>query len=191
MDNYVTGNLIRQLREKSNRTQAELADLLSVSDKTISKWETGKGFPDVSLLEPLAKALGVSVGELFTGVPVVNPNRHSNLLRAAFYVCPVCGNSVFSVGEGAFSCHGIPLPALEAEPTTDLDVQPVEDELFVSVRSPMTKNDYISFIAAVSPDRVQFVKLYPEGASSARVKRNGVKYLYYYDVKNGLFRQRV
>ena len=54
-DSYVIGNTIRNLREQKNMTQAELAGLIYVSPKTISKWETGKGLPDISLLELLAK----------------------------------------------------------------------------------------------------------------------------------------
>ena len=66
MNNYVTGAVIKTLREKKKMTQSQLAQQLCVSDKTISKWETGKGFPDISLLEPLAKALQLSVPELLS-----------------------------------------------------------------------------------------------------------------------------
>ena len=55
MNQYVTGTVIKELREKCKLTQAELATKLNVSDKTISKWETAKGYPDISLLEPIAK----------------------------------------------------------------------------------------------------------------------------------------
>ena len=58
MDTYVTGSTIRLLREAKGLTQAELAGKLAVSAKTISKWETAKGLPDISLLEPLAAAHG-------------------------------------------------------------------------------------------------------------------------------------
>ena len=61
MNNYVTGGTIKSLREKRNLTQAELADKIGVSSKTVSKWETAKGLPDITLLQPLAAALGVSV----------------------------------------------------------------------------------------------------------------------------------
>ena len=59
MNQYVTGAVIKELREKYHLTQAELAQKLNVSDKTVSKWETAKGYPDISLLEPIAKAFGV------------------------------------------------------------------------------------------------------------------------------------
>ena len=57
MDHYVTGAIIRALREKRRMTQAELAVQLCVSDKAVSKWEKGKGLPDITLLEPIAEAM--------------------------------------------------------------------------------------------------------------------------------------
>mgnify|MGYP002511640371 CR=1 FL=1 len=61
MNPYITGAVIKELREKQNLTQAELAEKLNVSDKTVSKWETAKGYPDISMLEPIAKVFGVSI----------------------------------------------------------------------------------------------------------------------------------
>lgn len=82
MNNYVTGTAIKELREKKKLLQKELAEMLGVSDKTISKWETGRGLPDISLLEPLAGALGVSLTELLSGQCIFNENRSANLLRS-------------------------------------------------------------------------------------------------------------
>ena len=70
MNQYVTGTTIKELREKNKITQVQLAEKLGVSDKTVSKWETGKGYPDITLLEPIADTLRVSVAELITGNPV-------------------------------------------------------------------------------------------------------------------------
>lgn len=64
MDNIRFGAFVAQLRKEQGLTQKELADRLNVTDKAVSKWETGKGFPDVKLLEPLAQALGISLVEL-------------------------------------------------------------------------------------------------------------------------------
>lgn len=89
MDHYVTGGTIKRLREGMRMTQAQLAEQLNVSDKTISKWETCKGLPDISLLEPLAKTLRVSVPELLSGEQIVNRNQGANFKRASLYVCPV------------------------------------------------------------------------------------------------------
>ena len=93
MDHYVTGAAIRRLREEKGMTQAELAKKIDVSPKTVSKWETAKGLPDISLLDPLAAALDVSVTELLSGNTVINRNISANMLRSRFYVCPVCGNT--------------------------------------------------------------------------------------------------
>ena len=112
---YVTGAMIKRLREEKKLTQAALAERINVTDKAVSKWETGRGYPDISLVEPLAAALGVSVIELLSGESVVNTNRSSNMLHVSFYVCPVCGNIIHSTGEAVVSCCGIVLPALEAE----------------------------------------------------------------------------
>ena len=78
MDTYVTGITIKNLREKKGLTQTELAEVLGVSSKAVSKWETAKGLPDISLIEPLANALSVSVMELMTGDTVINKNISSN-----------------------------------------------------------------------------------------------------------------
>ena len=67
MDTNVTGRFIAELRKQKGYTQKELAEKLRVTDKAISRWETGKGFPDTSLLKPLSDSLGVSVGELLSG----------------------------------------------------------------------------------------------------------------------------
>ena len=64
MDKYVTGAVIRKLRENKNMTQEELAEKVFVSSKAVSKWETGVNFPDVAILETLAEELGITVLEL-------------------------------------------------------------------------------------------------------------------------------
>ena len=116
MDNYITGALIRKLREQKNMTQEELADKLCVSSKAVSKWETGRGFPDIGLVEPLAKALGISVIELLSGADIINRNRTADMNKSRFHVCPVCGNVILSAGDAVITCCGITLPPLEAEP---------------------------------------------------------------------------
>ncbi|MFR8227257.1 MAG: helix-turn-helix domain-containing protein [Lachnospirales bacterium] len=112
---YITGKIIKELREKQQLTQKELADRINVSDKTISKWETEKGLPDISVIEDLAKALGTSITELLTGDLRKNENISGNMRKMHFYVCPICGNIITSVGQGVFSCCGITLYEEEAE----------------------------------------------------------------------------
>lgn len=194
MDRYVTGEVIRRLREKKGLTQEALAERIYVSGKAVSKWETGQGLPDISLLEPLAGALGISVIELMNGENVCNGNRASNMLRSQFYVCPVCGNVIRTVGAALISCCGITLPPLSAEEADDahcIRCETVEDEYYVTVDHPMTKEHYISFLAAVSDQGVQFVKMYPEGSAEARFKMGRVQLLLAYCNRHGLYRAKV
>lgn len=194
MNTYVTGAAIKRLRETKGLTQAQLADVIGVSDKTVSKWETAKGLPDISLIEPLAKALDVSVLELMSGETVVNTNRGGNMLRSKFYVCPVCGNVIHAMGGAVISCCGINLPPMDAEEADsdhEIIIEPVEDEHFITVEHDMTKSHYISFIAFVTSDRLQLVRLYPEGAAQTRLHLRGRGYLYICCNRHGLMRKKI
>lgn len=194
MNTYVTAGTIRKLREVRGLTQAELAEKIGVSSKTVSKWETGKGLPDISLLQPLAQTLGISVIELMNGEHVTNRNVSANMLRCRFYVCPVCGNVIYSTGNAVISCCGITLPALEAETADEeheLTIENVEDEQFITVRHSMTKQHFISFAAFVTSDRIQLVKFYPEGNAETRMQLRGMGCLYYYCNRHGLFKKRI
>lgn len=194
MDHYITGPAIKALRERCGLTQAQLAQQLCVSDKTVSKWETARGLPDITLLEPLAAALHVSVPELLSGELITNTNRSANLLRSRLYVCPVCGNILHATGAAAVSCCGVALPPLEAE-TPDgahtATVEELEHELYVTLPHEMTKTHYISFIAYLTSDRFELVRLYPEGPAAARFFRRGHGKLLWYCNKHGLFERKV
>ena len=194
MDNYITGATIKRLREAKDITQTQLAEQIGVSDKAVSKWETAKGLPDITLIEPLAKALGVSVMELMSGDTVINKNISSNILRSKFYVCPVCGNVIRTTGDTVISCCGITLPPLEAEDVDEahgVTVEKVEDEHFITVSHEMTKTHFISFIAYLTSDRVQFVKFYPEGNAETRLQLRGRGYLYIYCNRHGLMKKKI
>ena len=194
MNTYVTGATIKELRESRKMTQAELAERIGVSSKTVSKWETAKGLPDISLLQPLAGALGISVIELMNGEQISNKNISANMLRCKFYVCPICGNSIHSTGDAVVSCCGITLPALEAEDADDtheITIEKVEDEHFITIPHPMTKQHFISFVEFATSDRIQTVKFYPEGNAETRLQLRGRGYLYYYCNQHGLFKKKV
>ena len=194
MNQYVTGAMIKRLRENKNITQQQLAEKLNVTDKAVSKWETNHGYPDISLVEPLADALGVSIIELFSGESIVNTNKSFNMLRMKFYVCPICGNIICSTGETVVSCCGIVLPVLEAETPDEahrLTVEKIEDEYYVTIPHEMSKKHYISFIAAVKDDGYEIRKLYAEGNAETRFKVSRTKYLLYYCNVHGLFRTTV
>lgn len=194
MNNYVTGAAVKALREKRGYTQKQLAERLSVSDKAVSKWETGRGLPDITLIEPLARALGVSLTELLSGDCMENRNRAGNLVRGKFYVCPVCGNVIFASGEGSFSCCGVALPPLDAEEPDKahaFTVESVEDEWYVTVAHPMSKAHHLSFLAIVSGNRLEQLKLYPEQSAAGRFKPVPGGVLYAFCNRHGLFAQKL
>ena len=80
MNNKKTGVLIAQIRKENGLTQKQLADKIGVSNATISKWETAKGFPDISLIEPLAEALGISVSEIIAGERLESSKKTDDLI---------------------------------------------------------------------------------------------------------------
>jgi len=190
MNQYITGTVIRELRLQKHMTQLQLAELLSVSDKTVSKWETGKGYPDITLLEPIAKAFGVSVTELISGNRISNRNVSANMMRSLFCVCPVCGNVIHTMGEAVVQCHGIRLLPAEPEPADEHHMAFIEKsdgEYYVRIDHEMSKPHYISFVAALSPDRMQLVRLYPEGNAEARFSISGVRKILFWCNRDGLF----
>lgn len=194
MNHYITGATIKRLREAAGLTQAELARQLCLSDKTISKWETAKGLPDVTLLEPLANALRISVIELLSGECVTNANRSCNMKRSRLYVCPICGNVIHTAGGAVISCCGITLPALEAEEGDEqhaIRVDYADGEYHVTVQHPMSKTHYISFIAYVTDCRFEVAKLYPEGSAEARFFSRGRGDIYCYCNQHGLIKLSV
>ena len=193
MAGYLTADTIKTLREGRKLTQRALAEAVGVTDKAVSKWESGRGLPDISLVEPLAAALGVSVAELLTGDVRQNANRAGNLLRSRFYVCPVCGNVLYALGEGSYSCCGVALaPAEAAEPDEGhaLVVESIEDEWYATLDHPMRKDHYISFIAYVTTDGVTIKKLYPEQEAAARFRRGQSGIIVAYCNRHGLVSAR-
>lgn len=194
MNNYITGKIIKELRERKQLTQVELADIIGVSDKTISKWETGKGLPDISLIEPLGKALEVSIIELMNGEYITNRNKAGNMLKSNFSVCPICGNIIHTMGENINSCCGINLPILEAELENEkhtINCETIENEYYISLEHEMTKDHYISFIAYVTNNRCEIVKLYPEQNVEARFLKRGNGIIYVYCNKDGLIKKYI
>ena len=86
MDRTKTGALIAAARKEQNMTQKELAAALHVSDRAVSKWERGAGFPDISLLEPLADALGLGVLDLLRGERGTVPEPEPTIRQALAFL---------------------------------------------------------------------------------------------------------
>ena len=194
MDCKKIGNLIYKLRKDKNMTQKQIADLMNISDKTISKWERGLGCPDISLLPELSQILGVSIDQILSGQINLNDLVGGNMNKLKFYVCPQCGNLMTATGNATISCCCKTLEALDANKAEEghkLDIEPVEDELYVTTEHEMKKEHYISFVAYVKGDRALIMKQYPEWNMQFRFRKSGHGKLYFYCTKHGLFYQIV
>ena len=170
-------------------TQAALAAQLNLSAKTVSKWETGRGCPDVSLLAALSGALGVNIAGMLEGQLPANERNTGNMKKTRYFVCPACGGVALATGGAELSCCGRRLDPLEmkkAAPEERLHVEAVEDEWFVTSDHPMEKDNYISFVAFQAGDRVELHRQYPEWNLQLRLKKRGHGQLIWYAADTGL-----
>ena len=189
MDNIKTGELIKRLRNEQRMTQKQLADKLCLSDRTVSKWERGKGCPDVSLLPQLSKLFGVNIDKILEGKVESETFVNGNMKKSKFYICPCCGNVTVCTGNAAVSCCGrrlFPQTPIKASEDETLEVTKVEDEWYITSLHPMTKEDYISFIAFLTGDKLQIIKQYPEWQMQIRLPIREHGTLLWYSAKAGL-----
>lgn len=191
MDCAKTGSLIRMLRLEKGLTQLQLADRLSLSDRTISKWETGRGAPDASLLPALAGALDVSIEALLRGELLPDSPDGGNMKNTKYFYCPDCGSLSLTTGGASLSCCGrtlTPLSPAKPDEAHALTLEPVEDEWYVTSEHPMTREHSISFAALVLPDRIQLIRTYPEWNFQLRIPRRRGRLLWHCTA-HGLFSQ--
>ena len=190
MDLTKNGSLFRDLRKSKGLTQKDIAEKLGVVPKTVSKWETGHGFPDVSMISALADIFGVSERILLSGSLTKNKAETGNMARSKFFVCQECGSIVQSVGDSQIICCGKllePLKAKQCDEEHSLNITEIEDEFYIQLSHEMTKEHYITFMAYLKMDRVYFVRLYPEQDCSVTMpKTYGGKFVFYCN-NHGLF----
>lgn len=194
MDLIKSGRLLRELRQARGLTQKALADRLGVTAKAVSKWETGKGFPDVTLLGSVAESLGVSEKILLSGSIETNKADAGNMRRLKFFVCKSCNSFVHSVGSCNVSCCSKPLKVLKAQTADALHnvkCEVLDGEYYITFEHPMEKAHYISFVSYVRFDRVVTVKLYPEQQGEVRLPYMRGGKLYMYCSKDGLFELKI
>ena len=194
MDLAKNGKLLCDLRKAKGLTQKEVADKLGVVPKTVSKWETGHGFPDVSTVSLLADILGVSEKTILSGDIKLNIKDAGNMKKTKFYVCPHCGGIMQGTGMAQPICCGKTLEALQANAPDDLHsvtVSGIEDDFYIEFNHDMTKEHYIGFVSYVRFDRVLTVALYPEQDCAVRIpKMYGGKIVFYCN-KHGLFEYQI
>ncbi len=190
MDSSKVGNLICKLRKEKNLTQKELAQAMNLSDRTISKWERGIGYPDVSLLSELSHILGVNIEKILSGNLGSNKIDRGNIKKLKFYICPTCTNILCSTSEADVSCCGRKLAPISAKPEDNshlMTIEKIENDYFVTIEHEMNKVHFISFVAYVAYDRFLLVKLYPEQDAQLRFPQMYGGKLYAYCNKHGLW----
>jgi transcriptional regulator with XRE-family HTH domain len=191
MDCNKVGRLILSLRKEKSMTQKDVAHLMNISDKTISKWERGLGCPDVSLLGELSKILGVNIEKILLGELNPNDQDRGNIKHIKFYACQSCGNVMTSTGAISISCCGRILEPMLSKPENDeheITVLEIEDDYFVTIQHEMSRDHYISFVAYISYDRSLFIKLYPEQNAELRFPKMQGGTLYTYCNRHGLWK---
>ncbi len=190
MDLNKNGKLLLELRKVKGMTQKQVAEKIGVCAKTVSKWETGHGFPDVAILPALAEILGVNTDTILSGKLTQNEEETGNMKKIKFYVCSKCSNILFQSGNGELCCCGKklnPLVSKAVDENHKPSIEPVEDDLFLSFNHEMTKSSYISFVAGIKDDSVLLVRLYPEQNAQVRLPRQYGRKICFYCNNHGLF----
>ena len=194
MDQIKTGSIIRTMRLRKNMTQRELAEKIGVSDKAVSKWERGCCAPDLSLVPALSEALDLDTKALLRGDLGENHASSGNIKKLKFYVCPNCGNILFSMEGAGISCCGKRLARLSAQNSDEGESLCVErdgGELYITSAHEMCREHYISFVAFLSGDTLVLKKLYPEWNMEIRMPCLAHGKLFWYCNKHGLFVKEV
>ncbi len=194
MDAKKTGDVIRSLRTEKGMTQQTLAEKLHVSAKAVSKWETGAGCPDVALIPEMAALFSVPAEVLLAGELEENNANGGNMKKTKFYVCPHCGNVVFSAQPAGVTCCGRLLVPLEAQKATEeekLQVELVENDYFITGSHPMEKDHSITFAALLTGDTVLLKRLWPEWNLQMRFPRIARGTLVWHCSRHGLFYQYI
>lgn len=187
MDCTKVGSLIAKLRKEKQLTQKELADQIGVLSKTVSKWETGKGCPDIEYWSDISNILEVDMASMMEGEIIANKQDSGNISKVLFYVCPVCNNILVSTSSASIVCCGRKLDYLPlSKETIEISVEEMDLDHYITFNHPMFKDNYIAFIALVKDDRILLNRLYPEQSSEIRIPINLKGTLYLYSTTKGL-----
>lgn len=193
MDPIKTGQLIRQFRMQLGLTQRELAEMLHVTYKTVSKWETGGGCPDISLLRELSGVLGVSMETLLRGERTEQEDT-GNMKKLRFYVCPDCGNILTSSADAQVHCCGKHLTPLTPKKTEEADflrMEAADGEWYITSDHAMTKEDYIVFVAFLTDSQLILSRQYPEWSLQVRMPYIARGRLLWFSTDQGLLYREI
>ena len=194
MNQIKTGELIRKFRTEMKLTQKQLAGLINVSDKTVSKWECGNGLPDISLIGRLADVFGTDINILLSGEINENESEKGNMKKIKFYVCKNCGNVITAFSEAAVICCGnrlAPQEPVKADENHTLKIENIDGELFISSEHEMTKEHYISFAAYQNDRSLMLFRQYPEWNMQINIPPCRSGRIVWYCIRHGLFYQDI
>jgi len=192
MDCYKMGKTIAKLRKDKKMTQKDLAIALDLSDKTISKWERGLGCPDISVLRELAEILGTNIETILSGETDELKRKKDNIKKIRFYVCPLCSNIITSFDRMSAFCCGKRIETKEPVKAQDEEKMRVTldgDEYYIESDHLMTKENYITFVAYITANKMLMERTYPEWNLSCRFYNYGMGKLVWADNKGNLFYQ--
>lgn len=188
--NFTTSKIIKEKRKKKGLTQLQLANLLNVSDRTISKWERGVGLPDISILNELSKILQISIETLLEGSKDENKIKSINSLKSKLYYCNKCNNIIHSYIDIDVFCCGTKITSLILNKNNykyPVNIGIIDNQVNINIKHPMKKDNYISFIFSTRFDKILITKLYPEQNLQINLPQS-FKNHYLYDTKLGLFK---
>ncbi len=190
MDCTKVGQVILQLRKERGLTQQQVADVLRISNKTVSKWECGLGCPDVSLWHELSEFLGADILKILEGELEQNRVNVGKIDKVKFYVCPICRNILISTGKASITCCSRTLqPQVPQEMPLDMEVttEKMDTDFYITFKHEMEKEHFIAFVAFAKSDQVVLNRLYPEQTAATRLPHIGHGDLYLYCTAHGLY----
>lgn len=184
------GSFIRTRRRELGISQQALADMLGLSAKAVSKWECGKGFPDVDNLPLLARALEVDIKALLAADAEDAQAVSENLRNLQFYICPVCGRFHMAMKGAQITCCRLILKAAAAQKADDahaVSITENDGDWYLESEHPMEKGHYLSFGAFLNTDTCIFKKCYPQWDFRVRIPKIGHGIFLWYCTEHGLF----
>jgi len=194
VDREKIGALIRLMRKEKGLTQKELAEILSVSDKTVSKWERGKGIPDISIMLSLSNIFGIEIEKMLEGEIRNSDFIVGNMENAMYYVCPQCGNIITCINEISVSCCGRRVERLVPKEAVSYDsLRLIKADLGyeLSNKHPMTRDDHISFISVIAEDRHHLIKTFPEWDERYHISCFEEGTIMWYSKRDGLLYRKI
>ncbi len=183
------GNLIKDLRTQNNMTQLELANFLNVTDKAVSKWERNICLPDILVLNKICKHFKLDISSVLSISEETKFSTGENMKSTKYFICKKCSSITMTTGNTKISCCDNVLDETVAIKTTDenrLIITEIDGQRHITSDHPMTKENYIWFIAFVKGGEMSFFKQYPQWEINLYLPKFGHGRLLWYAPDIGL-----